>query len=449
MVDLRSFISELDQSNELIRISASLSKKFEIPAILQRFDADSAVLFENVKDHNVPIIGGVCATRERICKALKIDNTVLYSHLLNAIQNPLQSKICEDGPIKEVQENPKLSKIPILTHYEQDPGPYLTAAIISARSPDGTIENVSIHRMQVLDNNHLAIRIVPRHLYKLCQMTREIKKKLDISISIGLNPIILLAASSSAPFGTSEFDIANTLMKGELELIKCESVDAYAPADAELVLEGRILLDEETVEGPFVDVTSTYDIQRKQPIIEVLNIMRREKYIYQALLPAGSEHRLLMGLPKEVRIWEYAQNIIPSIKSVNMTMGGCGWLHCVVSFTKFREGDGKNVLMAIFAANPSVKHAIVVDSDIDVYDLNQVEWAIATRFRGDQDLLLIPNVRVSSLDPTANQELELGCKMGIDATRPLTKHRKLFEKAKIPRSTTVDKVLKHMTQHNF
>jgi UbiD family decarboxylase len=298
--------------------------------------------------------------------------------------------------------------------------------------------------MQVLDNNHLVIRIVPRHLHKLCQITRETKNKVDVSISLGLNPTILLAASSSAPFGVSEFDIANTLMKGELDLIKCEQVDAYAPADAELVLEGRILLDEETLEGPFVDVTSTYDIQRKQPIIEVLSVMRREKYIYQALLPAGSEHRLLMGMPQEVRIWEYSQNIVPTIKAVNMTLGGSGWLHCVVSFKKFREGDGKNVLMAIFAANPSIKHAVVVDSDIDVYDINQVEWAIATRFRGDKDLLLVPNVRVSSLDPTADQDLELGCKVGVDATRTLSKPKELFEKAKIPKSTKVEHVLKRI-----
>jgi UbiD family decarboxylase len=448
MADLRSFLSKLNQSKELIRISESLSKNFEISAILKRFDADSAVLFENVEGYNVQIVGGTCATRERICMALNIDDTILYPHILNAIQTPLRSKICDDGPVKEVQEKPMLSKIPILTHYEQDGGPYLTAAIVSARSPDGTIENVSIHRMQVLDNTHLVIRIVPRHLYKLCQIARETKNKLDISISIGLNPTILLAASSAAPFGISEFDIANTLMNGELDLIKCEHVDAYAPADAELVLEGRILLDEETLEGPFVDVTSTYDIQRKQPIIEVLGVMRREKYIYQALLPAGSEHRLLMGMPQEVRIWEYVQNIVPSIKSVNMTLGGSGWLHCVVSFKKFREGDGKNVLMAIFAANPSVKHAVVVDSDIDAYDINQVEWAIATRFRGDRDLLLVPNVRVSSLDPTADQELELGCKVGVDATRTLTKHRSLFERAKIPRSIKVDKVLKSIRQHN-
>jgi UbiD family decarboxylase len=124
-----------------------------------------------------------------------------------------------------------------------------------------------------------------------------------------------------------------------------------------------------------------------------------------------------------------------------MTLGGCGWLHCVVSFEKFRDGDGKNVLMAIFSANPSIKHAIVVDADIDPYDMKQVEWAIATRFRGDRDLLIIPNTRVSSLDPTADQKLELGCKVGFDATKPFSKPKENFEIAKNPRSEDVQKIV--------
>ena len=124
-----------------------------------------------------------------------------------------------------------------------------------------------------------------------------------------------------------------------------------------------------------------------------------------------------------------------------MTLGGMGWLHCVVSFEKFREGDPKNVLMAIFAAHPSLKHAVVVDSDIDPYDMEQVEWAIATRFRGDEDLLVVSNVRVSSLDPASDQERELGCKVGIDATRPLDRPAEGFRRAEIPISDRLRKIL--------
>jgi UbiD family decarboxylase len=218
-------------------------------------------------------------------------------------------------------------------------------------------------------------------------------------------------------------------------------VDALAPADAELVIEGKLRLDQNTTEGPFVDLSGTFDVQRQQPVIELMGIMHREDYMYQGLLPSGSEHRLLMGMPREPRIWEYVRNVVPNIRGVNMTVGGMGWLHCVVSFEKFREGDPKNVLMAIFAAHPSLKHAVVVDYDIDPFDMQQVEWAIATRFKGDEDILLVPGARVSSLDPASDQEKELGCKVGIDATRPLYKDPTSFNRAGIPVSERLKKVL--------
>ncbi|MDQ1279650.1 MAG: trans-anhydromevalonate 5-phosphate decarboxylase [Thermoproteota archaeon] len=442
MSDLRSFLSNLEASGDLIRIKEEVSPKYEIPTILKEFDGRKAVFFEKVEGHSTQIVGGVCGTRDRIYRALDCTRESFYQRLGDALSHPKVAKRVNEGLVKEIIEKPKLTSLPVLTHYEHDAGPYITSAILSARSSDGSFENVSVHRLLVLDDNHLCIRIVPRHLYRLCQLAKEGGKTLDVSISIGFHPAVLVAASSPASFGTSEFDVANTLMNNQLNLVKCEHIEAYAPADAEVVLEGKILLDKEVLEGPFPDLTSTYDIQRKQPIIEVIGVMRRREYLYQALLPGESEHRLLMGMPQEVRIWDYARNVVPTVKAVNMTLGGCGWLHCVVGFDKFREGDGKNILMSVFAANPSIKHAIVVDSDIDVYDMEQVEWAIATRFRGDQGLLVVPNVRVSSLDPASNQELELGCKVGVDATKTLLKPKEKFEKAKIPMSLNVTKILK-------
>lgn len=442
MSDLRSFLKDLEAADDLIRINEEVSPKYEIPALLKGFDGGKVVFFEKVEGFSTQIVGGVCGTRDRIYRALNCNRESFYKRLGDALSHPKPVKRVSDGSVREVIEKPKLTRIPVLTHYEHDAGPYITSAAISARSSDGSFENVSVHRLLVLDDNHLAIRIVPRHLYRLCQLAKKDGNTLDVSISIGFHPAILVAASSPAPFGTSEFDVANTLLDDQLRLVKCEHVEAYAPADAELVLEGKILLDKDVLEGPFPDLTSTYDVQRKQPLIEVVGVMRRRDYLYQALLPGESEHRLLMGMPQEVRIWDYTRNVVPTVKAVNMTTGGCGWLHCVVGFDKFREGDGKNILMSIFAANPSIKHAVVVDSDIDVYDMEQVEWAIATRFRGDQGLLIVPNVRVSSLDPTSNQELELGCKVGIDATRTLLKPKEKFERATIPESRKIIEILK-------
>jgi 2,5-furandicarboxylate decarboxylase 1 len=440
-LSLRDFLAEIQRRNQLVSVEEEVSQRFEISAIMKEFDGGPVLYFDNVKGSPTKIVGGVCGTHQRLCWALGVSQDTLYQSIVEAWRKPTQPKIVDGGPVNEVIEKAKLSKMPILTHFERDAGPYMTAAVISARSPDGKTENVSIHRLQVLDDAHLAVRLVPRYLYKMWQMAKKRKKSLDVAIAVGVHPAVMLAASSPAPFGASEFGIANVLLNNKMSIVKCEHVNAYAPAEAEIVLEGRILTDREVVEGPLVDITGTYDIQRKQPVIELVSIMHRREYIYQALLPSGTEHKLLMGLPHETMIWEAASKVVPTVKAVNLSTGGCGWLHAIISIEKLVDGDAKNVLAAAFSAHPSLKHAVVVDTDIDVYNLGMVEWAIATRFQASEDVLVIPNARGSTLDPTADQETGLTTKVGIDATRPFSKPKEKFEAATIPSSEKVTEII--------
>jgi len=440
--DLRAFLKQIEDDGDLIRIKEPLSAKLEVSAALQRFDAGKALLFEKVEGFDTKVVGGVCGTRGRILKGLSVEAKDLYPTLQKAIKSPVKCEVVKKGPVLEVVEEGDLTKIPVLTHFDGDPGPFITSGILYTKSPDGKVENVSFHRLMVMDAKRMTIRIVPRHLHRLTQLARQAgRKSLDCCVTIGVHPAVLLAASSPVNWGVSEYDVANALLGGSLKLVKCPHVDALAPADAELVLECKIRLDEDTDEGPFVELSGTFDVKRKQPGVEVVGVMHRKDYVYHALLPSGAEHMLLMGMPPEVRIWEYCMNIVPTVKGVNMTLGGNGWLHCVVSFDKVREGDPKNVLMAMFAAHPSLKHAVVVDGDIDATNMREVEWAIATRFKGDEDILLVPGVRVSSLDPTADQQTEMGCKVGIDATRPLGKPKEKFMKAQLTVSDRVKKIL--------
>jgi len=440
-MSLRSFLGKLESQNEIVHITDELSPIFEISSVLKAFSGGPVLFFENVEGYRVKVVGNVCGTRNRICSALKTSSEGLYGRLLDALRSPKPPKIVEDAPVKEVQEEPNLSKIPVLVHSEGDAGAYITSAVVSARSVDGKIENVSIHRLLVLDDKRLTIRLVPRQLFKLWSMAKEGERDLDVAISIGVHPALLLAAASSPPFGVSEYDVANKLLGGSLRLVKCEKVDAYAPAEAELILEGRISFREEVEEGPFVDITGTYDIRRMQPLVEVVNVMHRQDYVYQALLPGGPEHRLLMGLPRETSIYESVSKVVPKVKAVNLSSGGCGWLHAVISIDKQTDGDAKNALLAAFVGHPSLKHAVVVDSDIDVFNLEDVEWAIALRFQADEDLVIIPKARGSTLDPSADQEHGLTSKMGIDATRPLGVPRENFEKAKIPTTKRAAKII--------
>lgn len=444
-MSLREFLKQMETRKEILHIKDEVSTRFEIPFIMKSFENQGSVLmFENVKDYETKIVANVCGTRKRICAALNVDRDRLYRRLTEAWRSPRKPKIVEDGAVKEIVEN-DLSRIPVLTHFERDAGPYITSAVVYARSIDGKVENVSVHRLQVLDKKHLAIRLVPRHLFKLWQVAKESGKDLEVSISIGVPPAIMLAASSPVPFGVNEFEVANALMNVGFDLVECEHVNAYAPAEAELVLEGKISVTKEVAEGPFVDITGTYDIERKQPVVEVVGVMHRKDYVYQALLPSGAEHRLLMGLPHEVLIWDAVSRIVPKVYAVNLSVGGSGWLHAIISIEKQLDGDGKNALLAAFAAHPSLKHAVVVDSDIDVFNVSDVEWAIATRFQASEDLLVIKNVRGSTLDSSADQETGLTTKMGVDATRPFTKPKEKFDRAKIPASRRVDTLVHKLT----
>jgi UbiD family decarboxylase len=186
-------------------------------------------------------------------------------------------------------------------------------------------------------------------------------------------------------------------------------------------------------EGPFVDLTGTYDIVRKQPVVEIVGITRRKETLFQAILPGGSEHKLLMGLPKEARMYEAITRAVPEVKGVRLTLGGSCWFHAVVSVKKQADGDGKNVLMAAFGSNPSVKHVVVVDEDVDIDDVSEVEWAVATRLQGDKDIIFIKRARGSSLDPSSDQEKLLTTKVGFDATIPWSKPREKFERARMPK----------------
>jgi UbiD family decarboxylase len=443
-MSLREFIAKMEK--EVLHVKDEVSTRFEIPFIMKNFDAEGPILlFERVKDYETNVVANVCGTRKRICAALNVDGEGLYRKLSDAWHSPTKPKIVGEGAVNEVTER-DLSKIPVLTHFEGDAGPYITSSVVYGRSLDGKIENVSVHRLQVLDRKHLAIRLVPRHLFKLWQIAKDAGKDLDVSISIGVHPAVMLAASSPVPLGISEFDVANALMGGGLQLVECKYVDAYAVADAELVLEGKISATKEVLEGPFVDITGTYDIQRKQPVVEVVNVMHREGYMYQALLPSSIEHKLLMGLPHEVLIWEAVSKVVPKVYAVNLSPGGGGWLHAIISIEKQLDGDGKNALLAAFAAHPSLKHAVVVDSDIDVFNISDVEWAIATRFQANEDLIIVDNVRGSTLDPSANQETGSTTKMGIDATKSFTKPKEKFERAKIPTSKHLENLVSRLSR---
>jgi len=290
--------------------------------------------------------------------------------------------------------------------------------------------NMCYHRLLRLDKRHFAARIVEnRGTYTALQKSSG---DLPVAICIGVSLAVHLAASMSPPPGVDELAVAHAL--APTPLVKCLTNDLSVPADAEIVLEGRIS-HQLVSEGPFMDLTETMDITRQQPVIAIDLITHRRDPIYHALLPGGLEHKLLMGMPKEPTIFA-AVNEVARCTGAVITPGGTSWLHAVVQIDKQGEDDGRRAIEAAFRGHGSLKHVWVVDTDVDIYDPAQVEWAMATRFQADRDLYVYPNQPGSSLDPSGTHapgQKSRTAKMGLDCTIPWGAERDKYERGEYGR----------------
>ena len=422
---MQSFVKTLESEFKVIKIDEEVSTNLEVAEYLRKYPKDT-LIFENINESNMNVISGICNTREKIARAINTDVGSITHKIMHATANPVpitgynSVKDCYD-----VSKPANLNEIPILTYYKRDGGPYITSGVVIAKDPETGVRNASIHRMLLLGKDRLTARIVPRHLYTYHKRAEELDEPLELAIAIGMHPATLLATTTSVPINVDELEVANNFHDGKMNLVKCETVDLEVP-ECEILLEGKMLPHERAEEGPFVDLTDTYDVVRQEPVIELDKMHYRYDSVYHAIMPAGFEHKLLQGLPQEPRIFSAVQNTVPTVKNVALTEGGCCWLHAAVSIKKQTQGDGKNVIMASLAAHPSLKHCVVVDEDVDIFDAEDIEYAIATRVKGDEDILIVPGARGSSLDPCATPE-GTTTKIGVDATKPLNKLEK-FER---------------------
>jgi UbiD family decarboxylase len=306
-----------------------------------------------------------------------------------------------------------------MTHFPKDAGPYITSGIVFSRY--GDLENASIHRMLVIDKDRVAARLVEgRHTHTLLRRALSEGNELPVAVAIGVHPAVTFASCSRVAWG-EELGYAATLLGGEIPVRRCSN--GVLVPDAEIVLEGYIG-SVRHAEGPFVDITGTYDVVRNEPVIRFTGMKLKSGAIYHGILPGGNEHKLLMGAPYEPKIYRAVAGVT-EVKNVSLTRGGCGYLHAVIQVRKNTEGDAKNAIMAAFAAHTSLKHVVVVDDDIDIFNPEDVEYAIATRVRGDKDLMVITGVRGSSLDP-CRLENGTNAKIGIDATMEMGREAKFI-----------------------
>jgi 2,5-furandicarboxylate decarboxylase 1 len=422
-LSFRKWVEALKASGKLTEAKRPLSSHLEAAAFIKSLEPKPTLL--HVDECETPVAANVCASRPLIAEYLSIQPSQIVAKLLAAIEHPTKPEESDRPPCLEVSEKEvDLNRLPLLLHAEKDGGKYISSAVVIARHPE-LGQNVSFHRLMQIGKDELAIRIVPRHLHTFLEKSNG---ELPVAICIGNAPNVLLAGACSVELGIDELEIANSIEP--LQVAKCTEAGCYVPADSEFVLVGRIT-SKVHEEGPFIDLTETYDLIRSQRVVKVDHIYHRERPIYHALVPGGLEHKMLMGTPREPTIYREVSKVC-DCADVYVTPGGASWLHAVVKVRKKREDDGRKAIEAAFRGHSSLKHVIVVDEDINPTDPLEVEWAFATRFQGDRGLVTKTGQTGSSLDPSADPETRKTTKVGFDATKPLQTKGKNFEKAKFP-----------------
>ncbi|GJM40869.1 MAG: hypothetical protein DHS20C20_11510 [Ardenticatenaceae bacterium] len=422
-MSFRKFLKQAAQSDALIEIEKPVNVNYELANVAHALEG-RPVMFNRIVDYpEWRVCVGPCSDRKYFSMDLGVPVPDLIAHLAQATENPQTPPMVERAPCQEVVlEQFDLNKLPILFHLPEDGGHYITSNVVITEDPE-LGRNMCYHRLLRLDERRFTARIIERR--GTWQAMQKVDGDLPIAICIGVSQAVHLAASMSAAPDVDELAVAHAL--APTPLVKCITNDLAVPADAEIVLEGRIT-KQQTKEGPFMDLTETMDNIRDQPIIEIDLITHRRNPIYHALLPGGLEHKILMGMPKEPTIFAEVNKVTRCTGAV-ITPGGSSWLHAVVQIEKGGEEDGRLAIEAAFKGHGSLKHVWVVDNDVDIYDPAQIEWAFATRFQGDKDMMLFESQPGSSLDPSGIHvpgQKSRTAKLGFDCTIPWGANKSKF-----------------------
>ncbi len=432
--DLRHFLDLLKKNGELLSIEEEVDPKFEISEILRQFDkvGGPALLFEKVKGHSSRIAGNLVGTKKRLALAfgLQSDEKLLETYHRRRGRK-IAPRTVRQGPVKQVvvkeEKKVDLGTLPIPIYHEGDGGPYITCGILTAKDPLTGLRSMGLHRLHVKGPKRMGVHLSNPPISRFAADAEKNGKPLDVAISLGVHPVILLASIVSSPT-EDKVAIASSLLGAPISLVKGETVDAEAPADAEVVIEGRILPNLREKEGPFGE-TSGYYFSDDSHVIEVTAITCRENPVTQALHPTVHEVSLLGGPAGEAEMIRMLRERGFTVTDLAVSQSS-NRTHVALSLRKSHEAEPRQLLHFLLSGVPYIKHAVVVDDDVNVHDPEDIEWAIATRFQGDQDLVVIPDMKARAIDPSKKKG-NFMTKVGLDATVPLPL-RERFKRISVP-----------------
>lgn len=435
---LRDWLDHLAARDRLAVVKPGISLRYELAAIAKRLDGTKATLFPKPGGHDIPVISGLVSDRGWIAEAMGVEPAEVLARFQDAASHPLPCQEVKAAPVQEVvHRDVDLGKqLPLPTHNEFDSGAYITAGLCISRNPVTGVQNVSLHRLQLSGPNRLGALLLPRHTHMFYEMAERAGQPLDVAIVIGVDPLTLLSSQAIAPIDFDELTIAGALHGKPLPVVKCVTSELRVPADAEIVVEGRVLPQVREEEGPFGEFPQYYGERAKRHVIEVTALTHRKDALFHTINGGGLEHLLLGGIPREATLLAHLRRSFPNVRDVHLARGGVCRYHLYVQIAKRQEGEAKNIMMGAFAGHYDVKHVVVVDEDVDIHNPAEVEWAVATRFQADRDLVVVPESQGSKLDPSTRNGV--GAKMGMDATKPLDADEMKFKRIRVPGEDTVD-----------
>lgn len=426
-VDLQDCLTILEKAGRVVRIKSEVDPVHELAGVAYQLEGRQVALFEKVKGNTFPVATGMFWNRENLAQLFGCTVEELPFVIAGAVsswqENPITPIVVDKAPVQEVvQDTPNLYALPIPTHALEDGGPYLSCSVVIAKDPDTGVRNASVHRCMVVGPERLTMLMdVGRHLRDYYERAEAKGQPLEITISNGVDPSVYFAAvipSSAAPIDKDELGIASALRGAPLELSTSLTVGVEGIANAQFCIEGEILPYVREPEGKFGEVTGYYSTKEDRWVVKVKAITHRKNPVFHTLLP-GKEVFNSVGLTGEANIFQLVSRQIPGLKAVYLSHGGCGFYHAIVQMEPKFPGMAKNAIMATFAAFPPLQMVTVVNTDVDIYNTEEVQWAMATRFKPDEDIVLLPKCFGHELNPSTDGGF--AAKVGFDCTVPLPK----------------------------
>ncbi|KPU43114.1 phenolic acid decarboxylase subunit C [Oxobacter pfennigii] len=447
--DWRIFLQDFEERfpREVLHIKEELKREYEPTAIimeLERRKKYSLVHFEKISSSEFGVIANTIATRQRMAMAIGVDERDLPVIYAERIKKEIEPVVLNEAPFKEncmTGKHLDLTKLPIFTHFPIDAGPYITAGLVTAKDPESGADTCGYHRMQLKGPDKLGISLHSRQrLWEYHRRAQKLGKNLEAAVVLGVHPAISLGSMALVPYDKGKFARMGGLLGEPLQITKCTGIDVEVPLWAEIVIEGEILTDKNEPEGPFAEFTNYACHRSTENVFIPKAIYHRTNALYQSITPGMcAEHNTVVAVQREGDVLKALKDNLPNIINVHAPLSACGLFHCYISMKKIAEGQPMQAIMTALSVDHNLKHVVVVDEDVDVFDESRVLWAIATRVQADKDVHIIPQHMGMgcTLDPSTD-ELSRSAKMGIDATKPLNNfadsielHPEAMEKAKI------------------